>query len=229
MQPAVYAHSKEEEAAVDLHDRIWELPFNDPAELELHTEWGSLWMVPVEPGGKPRIELHRGSAGIDVHIDKHEDRVRVRLEPQPGFDWFRNWERRTTLYVPPNVRASLQTNAGSVTVRDLVGCQLGIKANAGKIELSDVFGLLHLGADAGSIVGRNVGGFLDIETQAGSIRLEVTDLQPGEHRVRASMGSVRVELPRGMDVCIETKTSLGSVRNNYPSSQSAPIKLLLST
>jgi hypothetical protein len=210
--------------------RTWELPFNDPAELELHTDFGSVWLVPVEPGGQSRLELHRNCVDrMAVEIDKHEDRVRVRLEPQPDFAWFRNWDCRATLYVPRNVRASLQTNAGSINVRDLVGCELGIKANAGKIELSDTYGLLHLGADAGSIVGRNIGGFLDVETQAGSIRLEVADLQPGEHRVRASMGSVRLELPKGMDVCIETRTSLGSVRNNYPSSQSAPVKLFLAT
>jgi hypothetical protein len=28
---------------------IWELPFGQPAELELRTEFGSLTLVPVEP------------------------------------------------------------------------------------------------------------------------------------------------------------------------------------
>ena len=88
---------------------------------------------------------------------------------------------------------------------------------------------MHLAADAGSVTGREVGGFFDVETQAGSVRLDILDLQPGEHRIRATMGSVRLELVRGMDVCVETHTSLGSVRNSYPSRQEAPARLVLST
>ena len=151
------------------------------------------------------------------------------IEPQRNFNWLGGWECRATLYVPRDIRASIQTNAGNIEARDLAGCELGIKANAGKIELEHVFGLLHLAADAGSIEGRDIGGFLDVETQAGSVRLEVTDLQPGEHRIRAAMGSVRLELARGMDVCIETSTQMGSVRNQYPSRPGAPARLILAT
>ncbi|HEY3057484.1 MAG TPA: DUF4097 family beta strand repeat-containing protein [Chloroflexota bacterium] len=208
----------------------WELPFGVPAELELHTEWGSLSLVPVEAGRQPRIELTRGTAeNIAVHVEKNGNTVRVALEPRRNFHWFGGWECRATLYVPLNVRAHLQTNAGSVNVHGLEGCELGIKANAGKIELEHVHGLLHLAADAGSVQGRDVGGYLDVETQAGSVRLEISELQAGEHHIRAAMGSVRVDLAKGLDVCVETNTSLGSVRNNYPSRQSAPARLLLST
>ena len=31
-------------------------------------------------------------------------------------------------------------------MQDLVGCELGVKANAGKIDLRNVYGLLHLAA-----------------------------------------------------------------------------------
>ena len=61
------------------------------------------------------------------------------------------------------------------------------------------------------------------------MRLEILDLQPGEHRIRAAMGSVRLDLARGMDVCIETHTSFGSVRNDYPVRADAPRRLVLST
>ena len=211
-------------------NHIWELPFGQPAELELQTEWGNLALVPVEPGQAPRLELSRESAdNIAVHVDKQGDAVRVSLDPQRSFKWFGGWECRATLYVPRDVRAHLQTNAGSVSVRDLEGCELGIKVNAGKIDLVKVYGLVHLSADAGSVTGRDVGGYFDVETQAGSVRLEITDLQPGEHRFRATTGSVRLELARGLDVCIEAHTSLGSVRNRYPSRPSAATKLVLST
>ena len=74
---------------------------------------------------------------------------------------------------------------------------------------------MHLAADAGSVTGREVGGLFDVETQAGSVRLEILDLKPGEHRFRAAMGSVRLELASGLDVCVETRTALGSIRNAY--------------
>ena len=208
----------------------WELPFGSPAELELHSEWGSLSLLPVEPGRQPRLELSSGSVdAVDVRVETVGQVVRVALDPRRSFNWFGGWECRATLYVPRDVHAAVQTNAGSVSVRDLEGCELGIKANAGKIDLVRVYGLLHLSADAGSVTGREVGGYFDVETQAGSVRLEITDLQPGEHRVRATMGSLRVEIARGLDVCVETHTSLGSVRNQIPARSSAPAKLVLAT
>jgi hypothetical protein len=208
----------------------WELPFGSPAELELHSEWGSLALLPVEPGRSPRLELSHGSVeSVDVHIEKVGQVVRVALDPHRSFNWFGGWECRAAVYVPPDVHASVQTSAGSVSVRDLEGCQLGIKASAGKIDLVKVHGLMHLSADAGSVTGREVGGNFDVETHAGSVRLEILDLQPGEHRVRAMMGSVRIELGRGLDVCVETRTSLGSVRNQFPSRPTAAAKLLLAT
>src|SRR5579859_5214326 len=211
-------------------NHVWELPFGQPAELELQTEWGNLALVPVEPGQVPRLELSRDSAdNIAVHVDRQGGAVRVSLDPHRSFKWFGGWECRATLYVPRDVRAHLQSNAGSVSVRDLQGCELGIKVNAGKIDLVKVYGLVHLSADAGSVTGRDVGGWFDVATQAGSVRLDILDLQPGEHRIRAVTGSVRLELARGMDVCVEAHTSLGSVRNRYPSRPDAPTKLLLST
>src|SRR5579871_2172628 len=211
---------------------VWELAFDQPAVLELQAEFGNLSLVPVEPGQAPRLELSRSSGdNVEVHVDKVDEVVRVSLDSRRGFNnWFAGgWECRAVLYVPRDVHAALQTNAGSVSVRGLDGCELGIKASAGKIDLVDVYGLMHLAADAGSITGRALGGFFDVQTQAGSVKLEILDLQPGEHRIRASMGSVRLDLARGMDVCIETRTSLGSVRNNYPVRPDALRRLVLST
>src|SRR5713226_7726608 len=219
------------EVHTEMHNgNMWELPFGQPAELELQTEWGTLALVPVEPGQSSRLELSPGSSEhIAVHVEKVGETVRVALDPQRSFNWFGGWECRATVYVPRDVHAHIQTNAGSVSVRDLENCELGVKANAGKIDLVKVQGLIHLSADAGSVTGRDVGGFFDVETHAGSVRLEISDLQPGEHRIRAAMGSVRVELARGLDVSVETRTSLGSVRNSYGSHQSAAAKLVLST
>ncbi|HEV7666358.1 MAG TPA: hypothetical protein VGQ62_22680 [Chloroflexota bacterium] len=211
-------------------DTTWALPFSEHAELELQTEWGSLTLLPVESGEQPRLELTpRSAEHLVVHVEKHGDTVRVSLDPEHSFTWFGGSECRATLYVPTDIRAHVQTNAGSVSVHNLDRCELGVKANAGKIELVNVIGVIHLAADAGSVIGRGVGGFFDIETHAGSIKLDIVDLQPGAHHIRASMGSVRLELVRGMDVDIETHTSLGSVRNAYPSRPGAPARLVLHT
>lgn len=212
------------------NSNVWELPFGEPAVLELQAEYGSIALLPVEAGQRPRVELSRGSADdVEVCVDKLEETVRVSLEPRPSFKWFGSWDCRAVAYVPRDLRAAVQTNAGSVSVRNLDGCELGIKANAGKIDLVDVYGLFHLGADAGSITGRRLGGSFDVETHAGAVRLEILDLQPGEHRIQAAMGAIRIELARGMDVAIETRTSLGSVRNSYPVRPDAVRRLVLST
>src|SRR5207253_7227512 len=140
----------------------------------VQSEWGSLTLLPVESGQTPRLELSRESVkNVAVHIEKIGELVRVALDPQRN--WLGSWESRAVLYVPRNVRAGLETNAGSITVRGLEGCELGIKASAGKIDLADVYGFMHLAADAGSITGRGLGGYFDVEAQAGSIRLEILD------------------------------------------------------
>ena len=215
---------------MSINNRVWELPLGEPPELELRSEFGALTVLPTEPGQPARIELSERSAErVNVHIDKHNGVVRATFEAMHGFHWFGGWECRAAIYVPSDVRAHVETSAGSVSVRGLDGCQLGIKASAGKIDLVNVHGVLHLAADAGSVAGRDVGGFLDVETHAGSVRLEVSQLQAGEHRIRATMGSVRLELARGLDVCVEAHTSLGSIRNSYGSSQGAAAKLVLTT
>jgi len=71
---------------------VWELPFGQPAELELHTEFGSLALLPVEPGQSPRLELSPNSSeNIAVHVEKVGDTVRVSLDPHRSFNWFGGW------------------------------------------------------------------------------------------------------------------------------------------
>src|SRR5579859_3717039 len=85
---------------------FWNLPFSQPAELDLHVEWGHLSLVPVEPGQPPRLELSRASTErVAVYVDKEGDTVHVSLGPQHGIHWFGGWECRATLYVPRDVRA----------------------------------------------------------------------------------------------------------------------------
>src|SRR4051794_5428790 len=104
---------------------VWELPFEQPAVLELLAEFGNLALLPVEAGQSPYLELSRGTAdNVDVHIEKVGEVVRVALEPRASFNWFGAWDCRAVLYLPRDVHAALQTNAGSVSVRNLEGCEL---------------------------------------------------------------------------------------------------------
>src|SRR5262249_60283398 len=137
------------------------------------------------------------------------------------FAWVGGWVTRLVLHVPTTVSARVETSAGSIDVRHLDGCDLNLKASAGRIDLTNVRGRLKLAADAGSIRGHDVAGRIWAETQAGSIRLEITGLEPGEHRVRASMGQVRVELAQGLEVRVESRASMGSSRVSYPSHPNA--------
>ena len=203
-------------------NNIWELPFGLPAELELQTEWGNLSLVPVEPGQRPRLELSPGSAdNIAVHVDKQGDAVRVSLDPQRSFKWLAGgWECRATLYVPRDVRAHLQTNAGSVSVRDLNGCELGIKVPLLGGDGWDSPTLFQ--AAGGALEGCYFSNHYSPEEK----RVRLTALSPIR---RDLIAHPLRQLARGLDVCIETHTSLGSVRNRYPSRPTAATKLLLST
>src|SRR4051812_27365635 len=99
MQLAVSARSESWENAMATSSTTWELPFGVPADLELHAEWGSLLLVPVEPGEQPRLELTRGTPeNVLVQVDKRGDTVRVAIEPQRHFNWLGGWDCRATLY-----------------------------------------------------------------------------------------------------------------------------------
>ncbi len=210
--------------------RSWQLPFGSQPALELRADATSVAIVPVGADETPHLEaIGRGADRLDLRIDRVGDRVNVAIEPFRQFTWWGGWDTRLVLHVPPTVSARVETSAGSIDVRQLDGCDLELKASAGRIELNNVRGRLKLAADAGSIRGHDVAGRIWAETQAGSIRLEVTGLEPGEHRVRASMGQVRVDIAQGLEVKVESRASMGSSRVSYPSHPNASAVLQLST
>src|ERR671922_251691 len=57
--------------------------------------------------------------GFEVR-QEDADLVRVALDPRSH--WFGGWECRAKLYVPRDIRAGIETSAGSVSVRDLEAC-----------------------------------------------------------------------------------------------------------
>lgn len=202
------------------------LPWGQNAELEFTSTAVALTLVPLAEGEAPRAE-----ATPDVPLEVKENGKLTRVTATPVFERFDFWRAmpRVWLHLPRDVRARVTTDAGTVWAEGFSGCALQLSTSAGVIDLRDVHGQLVLRASASTIRGVRVGGTLDVETSAGAIKLDVDALEAGTHRIRSSMGSVKVHLAPGLDVRLEPQTTLGSVRTRYPSRPEAAAVLRLET
>jgi hypothetical protein len=199
--------------------------------LDLHADATMVEVVPVAAGEAPRVEVE-GRGEFDgrapLKVEQRGGVVFVRLM----HDWAEHWPvpleiHKLVLHVPAHVKARLHCDMGRLRVRGLAGCDLEASSNAGKLELTDTRGRLKLAVNAGSVSGERVGGTFDVRSDAGSVRLSIDALDDGEHLIRTAMGSVRVELAKGLDVKVETYTSLGSARSSYPDHPHAKATLRL--
>lgn len=136
--------------------------------------------------------------------------------------------RKLTLVVPEHLRARIRQDFGQLFVERLAGCDLDLSASAGTISLEDVKGRLKISVDSGTVSGERLGGTFDVVSQAGSVKLNIDSLDPGEHRVRTAMGSVKLLLAPSVLVKIEAHTTLGSTRVSHPSTPEADARLVLS-
>lgn len=211
--------------------RTWPLPFSDLAQLELVTPFGDIALVALAPGEAPHVEQTGGDRGLKVETAKDGDVVRIRLtSAEISFLDFGAPHARLVLHVPPNVRARVRTEFGRIRAERLdQGCDLDLATTAGAMQLEQITGRMALRTGAGQISGEKLAGTFDVVTAAGSVRLAISGLQPGHHRISTSMGAVRVDLSPGIQVKLETRTSMGSIRRKYPSSADAPAVLEVST
>ena len=202
------------------------LPWGQNAELEFTSPAVALTLVPLAEGESPHAK-----ASEDVQLEVKETGKLTRVVATPAPERFNFWRSmpRVWLYLPRDVHARVSTDAGALMAEGFSGCELQMTSSAGVLHLRDVHGKLFLRASAGAIQGSRVGGVLDVETGAGSVKLDVDRLEVGTHRIRSSMGSVRVLLAAGMDVRLEPQTTLGSVRTRYPSRPDATTVLQLET
>lgn len=208
------------------------LELADPPVLDVEADAVRLEVGPVEAGGASRIEVDtRGPAGerspVTVEQVDGTTRVRVRTSwvdlPFAGDDVV----KRLRLYVPPHVRAKLSTSMGRLRVERLAGCDLDISTSAGTVELEQVRGRLSVSVDSGTVKGEHLGGTFSVRSQAGAVSLGIDALDAGTHVVRTAMGSVKVELAKGLAVRVETSATLGSARSSYPSTPDAEAVLRL--
>lgn len=206
------------------------LPFTATPTLDLETSASQIEVLPVEPGGEPRIESGHDTEKVGIDVKVVDGVVQLRFGPgQTGWRWFAHSHARLKVYVPKSVRARIRNDMGEVRVSQLEGCDLEVSTSAGQIRLEHVRGRLKLHADAGEIRAEHIGGTLSASCNAGSARLGIDHLDAGEHQVRSNMGSVRIELATGLDVRIEAKTVMGSTRVKYPSNAEAKAVLKLET
>lgn len=115
----------------------------------------------------------------------------------------------------------LHSDAGRIEASDLGPGDFEMTSSAGRISVRNARGRLRLSSNAGRIDGERLAGSIDVQSDMGTVRLGITWLDPGEHRVRSRLGSIRVELARGLDARVEGRASLGSVRIQYPSRPNA--------
>lgn len=224
----------------------WPLPLDEHPSLELDTHFARLSVVPISAGETPYLEVRgRDAESARVSVDAGGGVTRVRVdgvmgEPWWGGKWWDHafWDKRgkgkgqrsrLIAHLPPSVHARIRTLAAKVVVEHLRGCVLDVSTDAGQIQLHDVHGRLTVRTDAGKIEGKGLSGTFDVSADMGAIELEIEALDPGDHRLSADMGSVRVALARGMPARIDARTSMGSQHIEFPSSAGAPALLAITT
>ncbi len=192
------------------------LPFSDLPQLVLDTQGSVVEVQGISPGEEPSIEVR----GNPVKVENVDGVVRLTSAWGMG-------DQRMTLRVPQNLRATINCDMGKLRVSHLAGCDLTLSSNAGTVDLRDARGRFTLRANAGEIRAEGVGGTFEVEASTGSVRLAIVALDAGTHRIHSTMGSVKVDLAPGIDVRIESRTTMGSTRTQYPNNPNAAAHLLL--
>ncbi len=207
------------------------LELSERPTIDLNVSAERITVLPVERGGEPRLEVEGGRGEIaPVEFKREGDQLIITSSTNPAaWPWpGAGMVRKLTLLVPEHVRARIRQDFGQLFVERLAGCDLELSASAGTISLEDVKGRLKISVDSGTVTGERLGGTFDVVSQAGSVKLAIDSLDPGEHRVRTAMGSVKLLLAPTVMVKLEAHTTLGSTRVSHPSTPEAEARLVLS-
>lgn len=207
------------------------LELSERPELDVHVAAERIRVIPLEPGGVPRLEVEGGRPEVTpVELRREGDQLIITSSSNPAaWPWpGAGMVKRLTLVVPQHVRARIHQDLGQLFVERLAGCDLELSASAGTIALEDVKGRLKIAVDSGTVTGERLGGTFDVVSQAGSVKLSIDALDPGEHRVRTAMGSVKLILAPAVVVQLEAHTTLGSTRVSHLNTPDAEARLVLS-
>lgn len=225
----------DESADTDADVEERELTFGEQPELRLTVHLLSARLHQVEAGGKARIVVRGRNDLRHVEIESSGDGsgpVEVRLERRFGGIGGMN-RRPVDIYVPAGTRIRGRADAGSLSAEGLEQAELDLRTDAGRLRIEGCDGRMRLASSAGKLVVERCSGALEAKvdagklqveefsgtinarTDAGSLQLRGVRLQPGEHSLESSMGSIDASIVPDPDVPLRVmaRASLGSVQN----------------
>lgn len=193
--------------------------------------------LPVEPGGKLRIELDIGAVDVESH-DAHEVQIEadarggpvefelhhshneVRLTGQVRGGWlnlFRGREVRVRARVPREFSVEVTTRAGRVDIEEVAGT-VEVRTTGGNIDVDQISGDLELHTTGGTIDATEIEGDTEASTTGGSIRLEDVT---GNVEARTSGGEIRIEEVEGE---VDAETTGGSIRVSWTAAPAGELR-----
>ncbi|MBU8900091.1 hypothetical protein KRR26_31250 [Corallococcus sp. M34] len=206
-----------------------ELPWGTDAVLEIEADAAVLTVGPLTEGETPYMLVHGGVEAAVREVGKVTKVEFGAREPSGFFSFFLRAAPHVQLFLPNNLRARFKLDAGAIRIAGLQGCHLDVSTNAGAVKLRGVEGRLNLRTRAGAIFGEQLAGAIQAHTGAGTVKLDILSLTPGEHLISSQLGALEVRLAPNLDVRVEASTTLGSVRNRYPPHPNAAATLRLMT
>lgn len=166
------------------------------------------WHIGTGSGGVEIVEHQQGNA-VEIELRQHN-----MMHFSIGID-----TRRTDLeiHMPRSAKVDVDTHDGSIEARGLQG-DLAFSSGDGRLELSEIDGILRAHTSDGSI--RASGRFDAVDLRSGDGRVEL-DARDGSQlrqdwEVRTSDGSVRVGLPSNIAANISLHTGDGHITTDFP-------------
>lgn len=166
------------------------------------------WHIGTGSGGVEIVEHQQGNT-VEIELRQHS-----MMHFSIGID-----TRRTDLeiHMPRSAKVDVDTHDGSIEARGLQG-DLGFSSGDGRLELSEIDGVLRAHTHDGSIRASGRFDAVDLRTGDGHVELEArhgSQLRQ-DWEVRTSDGSVRVTLPPDLAANVSLHTGDGHITTDFP-------------
>lgn len=177
--------------------------------------------IPMQPGGRLRIELPSGRIEVDSHdepvveidgyasgrfrfeVEASDDEIVVRGRSEGFLRWF-SGRVEIHVRVPSTFSVDVETGGGRIDIQDIHG-DVRAHTSGGRVELERIRGDVEVFSSGGRIQAQEIDGSLDAETSGG--RIHVSEVS-GDIDVRTSGGRIRVREAGGE---VRAKTSGGPI------------------
>lgn len=155
--------------------------------------------VTITAGAGSDTEAQRLLSAVEVSIVQDGDQITVETHRHHDFAIFGHWHDET------RVAIVLTTPAQS---------DLDIKANAGRVEITGITGVLHLDANAAKATfsGVTVGGATNVSMNAGSLTGDLALAAGADARFSLNAGSLDLALPGATQAQLVASATAGSVK-----------------